>query len=168
LDTTNQRPAIRVRYQPADIVRLATELNRGLFVAGSGTTNRREFFLQSKSGKTPLFSPFTREVARQFSTYSLALNPSPTFEPLLAPLPAYFPVGDFDLSFVPDTALATAILAQVASASRSLPPQAVTVNQPIFEGELRLDGANVVFQVIEVRFGTNRLAVVGRKSAESN
>jgi hypothetical protein len=168
LDNTNQRPAIRVRYQPADIVRLATELNRGLFVAGSGTTNRREFYLQSKSSKAPLFSPFTKEAARQFSSYSLALNPSATFEPLLTPLPAYFPGGDFDLSFVPDTELATTILGQVACASRSLPAEAIGANQPIFEGQLRLDGAQAVFQLTEARFGTNRLFFAGRHTPEAH
>lgn len=94
LEDTNQRPTIRVQYHASDVVRLATELNRGLLVAGSGTTNRRELFLQSSSLKSPLFSPFTKSVAQRFADYSLALSASPAFEPLTTSLPAYFADAD--------------------------------------------------------------------------
>jgi hypothetical protein len=156
LENTNQRPTIRVRYQAADILRLTTELNRGLFVAGSGTTNRREIFLQSRPGAAPLFSPFTKNVAQQFSSYSLALNSSPAFGPLTTPLPAYFPDGEFDLAFVPDRTLATDIFAKAANALRSLSKELASSSDVVFEGQLRLTGTQPVFELLEARLGTNR------------
>ena len=145
-----------MQYHTSDVVRLATELNRGLLVAGSGTTNRREFFLQPKSVKSPLFSPFTRSVAQRFANYSLALNSSPNFEPLTTPLPAYFPGDDFDLAFAPDNALATQIFANAARAIRSLPTEFSRSNNVVLEGRLVLNGAEPTFDVLEARLGTNQ------------
>ena len=157
LADTNQRPAIRVQYRASDILRLTTELNRGLLIAGSGTTNRREFFLQSTSVKSPLFSPFTKSVAQRFADYSLALSSSPTFEPLTAPLPAYFPDADYDLAFVPDRTLATEIFAKVASAFRSLVNKELASSTGVvFEGELQLTGTQPDFVLLEAKLGTNR------------
>jgi hypothetical protein len=156
LEDTNQRPAIRVHYRASDVVRLTTELSRGLLVAGSGTTNRREFFLQSTSIKSPLFSPFTKSVAQRFADYSLALNPSTTFDRLTTPLPAYFPDGDYDLAFVPDRVLATDIFAKAASALRALPKELATSKSTVFEGQLRLVGTQPDFVLLEAKQGTNR------------
>lgn len=72
LENTNQRPAIRVHYDAVDILRLSTELRRGLFVAGNGSTNRSEVFLQFASAKVPQFSPFTKSVAN-----TSQITPSP-------------------------------------------------------------------------------------------
>lgn len=167
LENTNQRPAIRVRYVAADVVRLTTELNRGLLVAGSGTTNRREFFLESKSGKAPLFSPFTKSVAGRFADYSLALISSPAFDPLTTPLPAYFPNGDFNLAFVPDRTLATEIFAKAASAFRSLPKELVSSSGVVFEGKLRLNGTQPIFDLLEAKVGTNRHALLARQEDDA-
>lgn len=167
LENTNQRPGIRVQYRASDVVRLTTELNRGLFVAGSGTTNRREFFLQTKSGKSPLFNALTQAVAQRFADYSLALISSPTFEPLTTTLPAYFPDGDFDLVFVPDSTLATEIFAKVASAFRSLPKELASSSSIVFEGKLRLTGTQPAFVLLEAKLGTNRHVFVASPEAEA-
>lgn len=166
LENTNQRPAIRVQYRPADIVRLTTELNRGLLVAGSGTTNRREIFLQSKPGTAPLFSPFTKSVAQRFADYSLALNSSPVFAPLTVSLPAYLPAGEIDLAFVPDRTLATDIFAKVASAFRSLRSELAGSNGVVFEGQLEIAGTQPVFDLLEARVGTNRHVFTSAKTVE--
>jgi hypothetical protein len=150
LATTNLRPAIRVEYEPSDILRLSTELGRGLLVAGQGASARREIFLQSEPGGAPLFSPFTRSVAGKFSTYSLALQPSPALERVTAPLLAYFPESDFDLAFVPDNSLAGKIFARAAQAIRAHPQARAHPNAAVVEGKLFLQGSEPVFEVLHV------------------
>lgn len=174
LENTNQRPAIRVQYYPADILRLATELNRGLLVAGNGSTNCRELFLQFASGKTSMFGPLTKAVAQRFADYSVALNPSPTF-PTMA-LAAYFPDDDQRLTFVPDRPLAELIFAHVARASRTFQASQLHTNNLVFEGKLVLAASKPVFDIVAVRSGgqqlllsadTSRIAVPPRTDATS-
>jgi hypothetical protein len=157
LANTNERPMIKVRYQPADILRLSTELGRGLLVAGSGRTNRHEVFLQSKTAKAPLFGPLTKALSEQFSGYSLALAFSPVFADVLSPLPAYFPEGNYDLAFVPDRALATEIFAKTASALRSFQGDSTPSNRIVFEGQLWLVENQPLFAILAARQGTNLL-----------
>ena len=67
LTSTNDRPSIRVHYDPADILRLV-ELGRGLMIAaGSSTSGLRELYLLSKPSAPPLFAPYTESVAERFS-----------------------------------------------------------------------------------------------------
>ena len=149
---------IKVRYQATDILRLSTELGRGLLVAGSGRTNRHEVFLQSKTAKAPLFGPLTKAVSEQFSGYALALRFSPVFGDLLSPMPAYFPEGNYDLAFVPDRALATEIFAKTASALRSFQGDSTPTNRIVFEGQLRLVENQPLFAILAARQGTNLLS----------
>ena len=156
LASTNDRPVIRVQYHASDVIRLATELNRGLLVAGIGSTTRREVFLESKSGKAPLFSPFTKVVAQRFADFSLALSHSTTFDPLTTPLPAYFPDGDYDLAFVPDRALATEIFAKAASVLRSMSTNNDDSQGIVIEGQLGLVGSQPTFAVLNAKKGGNK------------
>jgi hypothetical protein len=155
LANTNQRPTIKVHYQAGDILRLSTELGRGLLVAGSGRTNRHEVFLQSKTAKAPLFGPLTKGVSEQFSGYSLALGFSPVLGDVVRPLPAYFPDGNYDLVFVPDRALATEIFAKTASALRAFQVDSAPSTRIIFEGQLRLIENQPLFAILAVKQGTN-------------
>jgi hypothetical protein len=165
LENTNQRPIIRVRYDPVDILRLSTELGRGLLIAGNGTTNRNELFLHSKLDAAPLFSPFTRSVAQQFSNYSLALSFSSAFERVTRPLPAYFPDGHFELAFVPDVNLATEIFGKAANVLRSSPETLAKPNTVVLEGQLGLAGDQPVFEVLSVAAGSLQIAPTEPPSA---
>lgn len=156
LEEATNRPAIRVRYNPNDILRLV-ELQRGLFVVGSGdTNNQREFYLASKPNTAPLFDRLTKAILNRFSTYSLALNTSSAFEPLTTSLPAYFPDTNYEFSFVPDQPLAVEIFSQIACANRSLAKESIEKRSPIFEGQLRLNGQQPEFQLLEVTSGNAR------------
>lgn len=166
LANTNERPVIRVRYEADDVVRLATELGRALLVAGSGTTIRKEFFLEPSS-KAPLFSPFSTVVTNLFANYSLALNPSPAFDHLTQVLSVYFAGQRYDLALVPDHAFATEIFAKVASATRSLPWEVPSAEGIVFEGQLRLSGTMPTFEILEARQGTNRHVFVSKSPPTS-
>jgi hypothetical protein len=156
LEEATNRPSIRVRYDPHEVLRLV-ELRRGLLVVGSGdTNNQREFYLASKLNTAPLFDRLTKAILYRFSTYSLALNSSPAFQPLTTSLPAYFPDTNYEFAFVPDQPLAVEIFSQIASASRSLPIESGGKLSIIFEGQLRLNGQKPDFQLLEVRSGMAR------------
>jgi hypothetical protein len=163
LENTNQRPSIRVQYFAPDILRLATELKRGLLVAGNGLTSRSEVFLQAASGQAVRFSPFTRSVAKHFADYSIALNPSPTFP--TAALAACFPDDDHHLTFVPDRPLAELIFAHVARAARTVQMPQVRTNSVVFEGSLTLAELEPVFEIVAVRCGGKQLALAAEPSA---
>lgn len=166
LENTNQRPSIRVQYFPPDILRLATELKRGLLVAGNGSTNRSEVFLQAGSGHAVQFSPFTKSVAKHFADYSIALNPSSTFP--TAALVAYFPDDDHRLAFVPDQPLAELLFAHVARAARTVKVQQSNTNLLVFEGKLALAESKPVFEIVTVRCGGQQLALTGESSAPTS
>jgi hypothetical protein len=154
LQSTNPLPVLRVTYKAEEIRHLACDLHRGLVVAGLGTTNRREVFLQSNPGGWPVFAPLTMPVARGFSSYSLALHLS-SFPELARTLPAYFPENGFDLAFAPDHPLAVDIFARVASAMESLGLAQVPEGGIVFEGRLRLVGDKPVFDLSSGDAGTN-------------
>jgi len=166
LENTNQRPIVRVQYRAADVVRLTTELGRALLVAGNGTTNRREFYLEPSS-KAPLFNPLTKSASHKFADYTLALNPSAVFDLLTTPLPAYFPDADYDLAFVPDRTLATEIVAKTARAFRSLPEELSSSSGIVFEGRLQLSGTQPSFVLLEAKQGTNRHTFVAAQETEA-
>jgi hypothetical protein len=148
LSNTNDRPVIRVHYDPADILRLS-DLGRGLIVAGGAeAAPARELYLLSKPNTPPLFAPYTKSVADRFSSYSLTLDSSLPLAELSAALPVYFPHGPVLLSFVPDQALAMQIFAEVAKNSRLSGNGAQPAHRTV-DGRLALRDATPEFAVLE-------------------
>lgn len=149
LSNTNDRPVVRVRYEPGDILKLV-ELGRGLIVACSkDTAHSREVYLVSKPDVPALFAPYTKSVADRFSNYSLFLARSSELAQLTSTLPLYFPESASALTFVPDQALAAEIFGQVAKASQSLGGSSSAGK--VFEGQLALHGNDPRFEVLDVR-----------------
>ncbi|MBI2929077.1 MAG: hypothetical protein HYY24_25720 [Verrucomicrobia bacterium] len=166
LQEANMRPVVRIRYDAADILQLIEQRRGLLVVSGGDATNRRELYLATSENKAPLFEKLTPSVASRFSSYSLALNASPAFATFAGPLPAYFPTGEVELSFVPENELATIVFSSVAAASRALPKEFVASNRVVFEGQLRLNGVQPVFELLEARVGTNRHVFSRAQTAE--
>jgi hypothetical protein len=159
LSSTNERPVLRVHYDPADILRLA-ESGRGVIVASSQSkVASRELYLQSKADTAPLFAPYTRGVADRFSSYSLLLEASPPLAQLTTAFPVYFPGVAVVLSFVPDMTLATEMFGQVACAMRSRGGEVRVSPQTVFEGQLTLEGTQPRFALLEIRSGATRSPV---------
>jgi hypothetical protein len=154
LSNTNERPVVRVHYDPADILRLV-ELGRGVIVVRSqDNAHQGELYLQSRPGTAPLFVPYTKGVADRFSSYSLILDSSPALAPLTTVLPVYFPDAAVVLAFVPDPMLATEVFGQVAQASRTVAKDFPLSEQTMFEGQLTLRGAEPSFSLLQVQSGT--------------
>jgi hypothetical protein len=154
LSNTNERPVVRVHYDPADILRLV-ELGRGVIVASSQhKAHQRDLYLQSRPDTAPLFVPYTKGVADRFSSYSLILDPSPALAPLTTALPVYFPDAAVVLAFVPDHVLATEVFGQVAQARRTVAKDFPRSRQTVFEGQLTLRGAEPSFNLLQVQSGT--------------
>jgi hypothetical protein len=157
LSHTNERPVVRVHYDAGDVLKLV-EAGRGLIVASSRAKGHsRELYVQSTAGTAPLFAPYTRTVADRFSAYSLTLDAAPELAGLTAAFPVYFPDGAVELSFVPDRALATRILAEVANASRE--NEIGVAKQTVFDGQLTVEAGEPRFSLLEIRSGSKRLVL---------
>lgn len=164
LRQTNDRPAVLVRYVAGDVAQLINWGRGLLVVTGGGGNNRRELYPSALPPQAPLYAKLTPAVAQRFSNFSLALNRSAAFAPLMAPLEAYFAGDQYDLAFVPDQALAEVIFSKVALASRSLPEGMGVSNRVIFEGQLRLDDGEPQFDVLQARNGAARHVFSGMEN----
>jgi hypothetical protein len=152
LAQSDKRPAVRVHYNPRDILQLSS-LGRGLIVAAvSGNAGQRALYLKSGTESAPLFAPYTETVAERFSDYSLILSASPEFAAIEAALRAYVAERSVPLAFVPDQRFAIALFAEVARANRLRGGHA---ERPIFEGQLTVDNGQPQFTAFQTRTDAN-------------